>query len=210
MSVDLSGEITAIATAVLAFFAIVTAVFAFLAYRKQSGEVRAIEQQVKDQQEVTKQQTELLGIQAAQLELQRRQFDKQLAERRRSQASRVFIWSDIGPDPRRTDEQIDKGVPWREGVTAHIRNTSEQPIYDLMVSWQKGTAPWDAPFPMSVLMPGQQEDLTHVFPDDLPPTVNVSLFSAVVRFRDASGVRWLLRPDGHLAEEPATAVSAPH
>lgn len=39
MSLDLSGEITAIATAVLAAFAIATAGFAFLAFRKQSREV---------------------------------------------------------------------------------------------------------------------------------------------------------------------------
>ena len=38
MTVELSGEITAIATAALAAFAVVTAVFAFLAYRKQSQE----------------------------------------------------------------------------------------------------------------------------------------------------------------------------
>jgi hypothetical protein len=39
MTVELSGEITAIATAALAAFAVVTAVFAFLASRKQSQEV---------------------------------------------------------------------------------------------------------------------------------------------------------------------------
>jgi hypothetical protein len=39
MSVDLSGEITAIATAVRAVLAFATAVFAFLAFRKQSREV---------------------------------------------------------------------------------------------------------------------------------------------------------------------------
>ena len=37
MSVDLSGEITAIATAVLAVFAIVTAVLAYLAFRSRPG-----------------------------------------------------------------------------------------------------------------------------------------------------------------------------
>jgi hypothetical protein len=62
MSVDLSGEITAIATAVLAVFAIVTAVFAVLAFLKQSREVRAIERQVTDQQELTQQQGELLKV----------------------------------------------------------------------------------------------------------------------------------------------------
>jgi hypothetical protein len=49
MSSDLSGEITALATAVLAFFAIVAAIFAFLAFRKQSREVGIlIEQNDRD------------------------------------------------------------------------------------------------------------------------------------------------------------------
>ena len=36
MSVDLSGEITAIATAVLATFAIITAIVAYMAFRRQT------------------------------------------------------------------------------------------------------------------------------------------------------------------------------
>ena len=79
MSLDLSGEITAIATVVLAVFAIVTAWYARGAFLKQSQEVRAIEQQVKDQEEVTRQQAKLLEIQGGQLELQRQQFDEQRA-----------------------------------------------------------------------------------------------------------------------------------
>jgi heme exporter protein D len=63
MSSDVSGDITAIATAVLAVFAIVTAVFAFLAYRKQS------------------QETDILI----------RESRRQARERRSDQASRVFI-----------------------------------------------------------------------------------------------------------------------
>lgn len=77
MSADLSGEITAIATAVLAVFAIVTAFYARQAFRKQSQEVSAVERQVKDQQELTMQQSELLKIQSGQLELQRQQLDHQ-------------------------------------------------------------------------------------------------------------------------------------
>ena len=60
MPVDLSGEITAIATAVLAVFAIVTAWYARRAFLKQSQEVSAIERQVKDQEKLTSQQAELL------------------------------------------------------------------------------------------------------------------------------------------------------
>jgi len=79
VSVDLSGEITAIATAALAGFAIVTAIVAALAFWKQSREVRAIERQVIDQQEISRQQAELLKIQSDQLELQRQQLDDQHA-----------------------------------------------------------------------------------------------------------------------------------
>ena len=82
MSVDLSGEITAIATAVLAFFAIVTAIYAI---RTQSQEVRD--------------QAEMLMVQSGQLELQRRQLGDQLTEKHRAQASRVFIWTETSPAP---------------------------------------------------------------------------------------------------------------
>lgn len=62
MSSDLSGEVTAIATSVLAAFAIVTALFAFLAYRKQAQEV---------------------GILL-------KQNEREADERRKAQAARVF------------------------------------------------------------------------------------------------------------------------
>ena len=55
--------ITAIATVVLAVFAVVTAWYARKAFREQSREVAAIEQQVNDEQEVTRQQAELLKVQ---------------------------------------------------------------------------------------------------------------------------------------------------
>jgi hypothetical protein len=64
MSLELSGEITAIATSVLALFAIVTAAFAILAFRKQSQEVR-------DQSEQLKIQSGALKVQSEQLTLQR-------------------------------------------------------------------------------------------------------------------------------------------
>ncbi len=119
MSLIFATQLAAIATAVLAAFTIVTAWYARRAFLKQAQEVRAIEQQVQDAQELTKQQAELLKVQAGQLELQRLQFDEQRQvnarqaevsdlqaaelreslderkreayERRRAQASRVFI-----------------------------------------------------------------------------------------------------------------------
>jgi hypothetical protein len=111
--------VTAVGTAVLAVFAIVTAVLAGLAFLKQSREVRAVERQVADGQETGRQQGEILKVQAGQLEVLRAQLEDQrdatakqaqvlelqaaelreslderkraAAERRRAQASRVFL-----------------------------------------------------------------------------------------------------------------------
>ena len=124
--------LTAIATVILAVFAVVTAWYARKAFREQSREVAAIEQQVKDEQEVTRQQAELLKVQTGQLEVLRAQFDDQrkasakqaevlelqaaelhesLDERkreaeqqRRAQASLVFIAEE--PFPGRKGEPI--------------------------------------------------------------------------------------------------------
>jgi hypothetical protein len=62
MSLIAAAQITAVATAVLALFAIVTAVFAFLAFRKQSREVGLLQEQAT----------------------------REAAERRRAQAAKVF------------------------------------------------------------------------------------------------------------------------
>ncbi len=75
MSVDLSGEITAIATAVLAVFAIVTAWYARRAFLKQSQEVRD--------------QAEMLNVQSGQLAEQRRINELQAEELRDSLAERA-------------------------------------------------------------------------------------------------------------------------
>ena len=69
--------ITAVATAVLAVFAIVTTAYARKAFLKQSQAVVAIEQQVSDQKDVTAQQAELIEIQSDRLEVLRAQLDDQ-------------------------------------------------------------------------------------------------------------------------------------
>jgi len=57
--------------------AVVTSVYAILAFRKQSEEVRTLEQQAVDQQELIKQQSELLKVQAERLDLEREQLEHQ-------------------------------------------------------------------------------------------------------------------------------------
>jgi hypothetical protein len=48
MSLTLSGEITAIATAILAAGAIITAILAYMAFRKQAQEVSLLQQQIRE------------------------------------------------------------------------------------------------------------------------------------------------------------------
>lgn len=82
MSIIAAYQITAVATAVLAALAMVTALFAFFAFRGQSREVGLLRQQVKDQQD---------------------ERTREAAGRRRAQAVQVFIAAG-GPTPDLSDE----------------------------------------------------------------------------------------------------------
>lgn len=143
--------ITAVATVVLAVFAVVTAWYARRAFRELSREVAAIEQQVKDEQEVTRQQAELLRVQSGQLELQRQQLEDQRAasarqaevldlqaaelresleerkreaeKQRRGQAATVTGWLDM----READQKL------RPRWLACIRNASGESVFDVRV-----------------------------------------------------------------------------
>ena len=74
-----AAQWTAVATIVLAVFAVVTAVFASLAYRKQTKEVRALEAHMTDLGEWARQETQLLQVQFGQLDVLRQQFEEQRA-----------------------------------------------------------------------------------------------------------------------------------
>lgn len=226
MSLLAATILTAWATVVLAVFAIVTAWFAWRAYRKQSREVAVIERQVTDQQELTRQQAEQLKVQTSQLGLQQRQFEQQQADRHSDQASRIFITSEITEDPmrgatvrerakqaRRAMEQPEHqkamGEPNYQTLNVQVTNTSQQPVYDLHINWRKGTAPWAQPERVPVLSPGAELKFARPLPDDLTPSVDRSLFSAVVIFRDRNQVWWRTRPDGR-SEELGPGEEPPH
>jgi hypothetical protein len=193
---DIPTWITAIATIGLLIGAIVTARYAIKAFQAQSD-------QLAEQRELNKEQTTVLRLQANELRASLDQRKREEAEQRRAQASRVFIETVTGPDFRipQTQRAID-GLT-HELATARITNSSQQPIYDVTIGWRKGTAPWGEPDRVPVVMPTAVADFDRALPTDLPSGVDRSLFSAVVRFRDTSGVRWLLRPDGQFDEDPA-------
>jgi hypothetical protein len=221
MSLIFATQLTAVATAVLALFAIVTAFYAGQAFRKQSQEVSAIERQVKDQQELTRQQAELLKIQSGQLELQRQQLDHQrqvnagqaevlklqaddlresltarhraAEEQRKAQASKVFIMEAEGLS------SPPSGPPAIPFVVARAVNSSDQPVYDVEFYWRRGSASHGEPNPepLGILMPGEREEKSRDFPSD----TNMAVSGAILRFRDAAGVRWIRRTDGGLIEQ---------
>ena len=92
--------------------------------------------------------------------MQREELKRVGADRRRLQASRVFIWQDVkpgedaakahamGPDAQNmTVEQWPGGKGnnpiWE--IVIHVRNTSEQPVYEVALRWRTGSADWNGP-----------------------------------------------------------------
>lgn len=228
MSLLVATQVTAVATAVLAVFAIVTAIFAIAAFLKQREEVRTLQQEAKDQQALTEQQGELLKVQAGQLDVQRQQLDDQRAinekqaevatlqaqelreslderkreadEQRRAQASRVFIHEErLDADPRVPQaSRAARGEQPQPVVVAHVMNTSQQPVYNVLISWHLGTAPKGRCHLMPLMPGAEDKDIQPV-----PPDADAEKFGAVAFFRDAAGVTWRTRPDGQLDEIPA-------
>jgi cbb3-type cytochrome oxidase subunit 3 len=127
MSSDLSAEITAIATAALAAFAIFTTVFAILAFRKQSKEVsdqaamlKVQSDQLEEQRKVNAEQTRVLALQVKELGESLEERRREALERRSSQASQVFV-----REERYTYHAV--GKPPEKDITVYVRNTSKPP-----------------------------------------------------------------------------------
>lgn len=91
--------VTAIATVVLAVGAVITAIFAIRAFRKQSAELRVLQQQADDQRKVNEKQTPVLELQARELAESLDERKRQAEEQRRAQAESVDLtWTDIADD----------------------------------------------------------------------------------------------------------------
>jgi hypothetical protein len=123
VSSDPSAEITAIATVVLAVFAILTAFYPRQASRKQSQKVRAQAEMLRaqsgqpgDQRKINAEQTTVLELQAAELNESLRERIRDAGERRSAQAARVIASFALNP-----------GRIWG----ALIRNASDLPVLDV-------------------------------------------------------------------------------
>ena len=222
--------VTAIATAGLLVGAVVTAIFAVRAFREQAREVKTIEQQARHQQELIGQQGELLRVQSGQMDLQRQQLLEQravneklaavadlqaedlrasLAERvrsaaaiRRAQASRVFLAQEVRALDQATRWFMELGdrADSMRMVAVTVRNTSDQPVYDTELRWQRGSAPYGEPpiEPLGTVLPGNEVAVSRTYPAE----TNFDVAGGVVTFRDSAGVTWMRRRDGELLEWP--------
>jgi hypothetical protein len=199
MTLTAPAWIAAIATVVLAIGVVCTGYFARKAFTAQS-------RQLRDQQEINEKLAEILPLQV-------RELRKSLDERRRVQASGVFVELDriappaqasAGPDLPGSDPPS-----WRLIVTVH--NTSKQPVYDLYLIWQLGTVRMGKPDPMARLMPGQDVSFerTGPGPGRPGPPVDPGALSAFLTFRDAAGVRWTVREDGALTDISTPSEETP-
>lgn len=181
--------IAAIATVVLAVGVIAAAWFA------RAASV-ALTRQLAAHHELTAQLADAQRLAAKHLS---QSFD----ERRRTQACQVFIELDrVGCAAAAKEAQ----TPWR--VTATVRNTSDQPVYDMYVIWQQGTVRMGKPDPVARLLPGGLAvfDRSSQTADDGASSDPAAL-SAFVTFRDTVGVRWMVREDGTLSD---VAPTSPH
>lgn len=112
---------------------------------------------------------------------------REAQERRRAQASMVFAWH-----MRSTIQQIGQAAVDR--VTVRLRNTSDQPIYDVRFAWPgfdgSGLTIRDQP-----LMPGDEDTDFRTIEVGVNPTA----VGAVI-FRDRNNVWWRAQPGGKLVD----------
>jgi len=157
MSLIAATQFTAVATGVLAAGAIITAIFAIVAFHKQSQEVG------------------LLLEQAA----------REAEDRRKAQAAKVFVA--VGG---LTPDMADK---------VRMRNSSDQPIYDLAASWADGAELQRVPH----LMPGGEYPFLPP-PQRMPPDLRSPGSTSATPQVCAGG-----QPPGGSSRDRSSRVSGP-
>jgi hypothetical protein len=135
MSLIFATQLTAIATAVLAVFAILTTIYAVRAFRKQSQETRdqaemlrvqserldVYRTAVDEQRQINATRVEMLELQAREIRASLEQRERYADEQRLKQTGRVTAWFGTGETP----------MGWFQG--ARIRNASDEPVYEIRV-----------------------------------------------------------------------------
>jgi hypothetical protein len=204
MSLIFATQLTAVATTVLAVFAIVTAIFAILAFLKQTTEVATLQQQAKDQQDLTAKQTPVLELQVRELEASLAQRKDQAESERRAQANRVAAWFAYRP----------MDVSWVDGENAWgavVRNDSDLPVLSVRVFFHyiqalsTASEEWEpvnrgGPLDRIRVVPPRSEKFIAI-PDQVKNIVdkcNADTYAVGIQFTDAAGNRWERNARGSL------------
>jgi hypothetical protein len=208
MSEIFAGQLAAVANVVLAVFAIITAVLAGLAFRKQSREVsdqaemlNLQRHQLEDQREATAGQAGVLKLQAEDLRESLKERKRQAEAEYRAQAAMVAAWFAVVP--------VSRG-PAVSQWGAMLRNASDLPVYDVSVFFYFVEEPirglgWTPVARGSStesirLLPPQTE--RHVaMPDDLArqiPGFTATTYVVGITFTDTAGNKWERDPRGAL------------
>jgi hypothetical protein len=193
MSLIFATQLTAVATAVLAVFAIFTAWYARRAFLKQSQEVsdqasmlQIQSEQLADQRKVNAEQTRVLALQAEELRESLAERRREAVERRNAQAAQVHI----------VLKMIGKSREGAPEIEAIIVNASErqQPIYDVKLYWHLGPDGYGTPNPepLGTVLNWEKEFRRREFSRAADPAA----CGAILSFRDALGANWVKTPDG--------------
>lgn len=180
MSEIYAVQLTAVATLALAVLALATAVLAFMAWRKQSKEVRD--------------QAEMLELQSKELRQVTADRNREAEERRRAQAVQVYMWR--GPVLGEL-----KG-PFFAKV--YLRNTSRQPVHYPRFGWDlsgdraTGVVLYSTSEPV---LPGKTIEMALPLPSGAE---RGDVIQPVAIFRDHAGTWWCTWPDGRLEGSPAS------
>jgi len=191
MSLLTATQITAVTTAILAGGAIVTAVYAIRAFRKQSKEVALLQQQA----------------------------ERDIDERRRAQAAKVYL--ELGTRAPAEAVRVDPDQPEAEPpllFIARVINASNLLIYKVGIIWIPAfysAESMPAIIPAKDLVPGPSRLMpgeVHAFrrehvlesPDSSSHwRSGPGVAAAALIFRDAAGVGWRTDTEGNLIEYPS-------
>jgi hypothetical protein len=207
MSEIFAEQLGAVATAVLAIFAIVTAWYARRAFLKQSKEVGdqaemldLQRKQLKEQEKTSAKQAEVLELQATELRRSLDERERETAARQRAQAEGITAWL-------ATDSHPIGGAPLQ---AAALSNQSSQPVYDVQAYLHyleenrlgSRWAPTTGGASQIIKIVTPRSDLHVILPQDSSPYPEEDdgmAYAASIIFTDAAGNRWERDPRGVLS-----------
>jgi hypothetical protein len=187
------AALTAWTTFSLALLAVVTAIFAGLAWNAQARQLKALKQ-------LNEKQIPVLEGQQAELQASRTLREREERDRRERFVSLVFCWQEIAPDRQVMPPQETAGR--RPGMVSstYVRNTGPAPVYDVGFSfWIGDTLEAFSTRPAPLMPPGGEraEDSETHWHQPIPHGIDAGTINVAVFMRDAVGNLWRLRPGGH-------------